>query len=47
MMLWERFRASIGLSFETVDKAGESFEIEGLPSDFLCKTFITEIVMLQ
>lgn len=37
MMLWERFSASIGLSFETVDKVGESFETEGLPGDFCVK----------
>ena len=37
MMLWERFSAFTGMSFETVNKAGELFEIEGSTAIFCIK----------
>ena len=37
MMLRERFSAFIGLSFETVNKAGEFFETEDFSAIFCVK----------
>lgn len=41
MMLRERLSAFTGLSFKPVNIAGEFFETEGFPGDFLCKNFHT------